>query len=73
MRRALVVAVLAAGALATAPPTHADPYGPGPGMCSFQGEYFTQWYPCTQPPAWLFLPHSDDAQPGIGTATSPYN
>lgn len=65
-RLVAVAAVIVAGVLAA--PAHAEP-GAGPGMCSFQGEYFVQYYPCTEPPAWVLLPHSSDDRPGAGTAT----
>lgn len=74
MKRALAASA-AVIAMATAAPAAGEPYGPGPGMCSFRGRHFVQWYPCTQPPAWLFQPgiSSADARPGIGTTTSPYS
>lgn len=73
MKRSLVTGA-AVIALAGTTPAAAEPYGPGPGMCSFQGQNLAQYYPCAQPPAWLFQPEvsSADAVPGVGTANSPY-
>lgn len=71
-RLAVTIGVAAVGLLGAAA-AQADPAGPGIGVCSFQGEYFTQYYYCDQPPSWLLQPHSDDVRPGAGTSTSPFS
>lgn len=74
MKQLLAAAIGVFMAITGAATAHADddPTGPGVGVCSFQGEYFTQYYWCTQPPAWLLQPHSDEARPGPGTSNSPF-
>lgn len=49
----IAVALLLAAALSGATVGHADPYGPGPGMCQYLGANYNVWYPCTQYQPWL--------------------
>jgi hypothetical protein len=72
MKPLLAAAAIVAGMIGASlagTTAHADP-----GQCSFQGEYFTQYYPCTQPPAWLMQPGvRSDMRPGAGTSVGPFN
>jgi hypothetical protein len=75
MNRPFLFTALIAGAMIggvlTAQQAAADP---GP-MCSFQGEYFAQYYPCLQgPPSWMMQPGvRTDMKPGVGTSPGPFN
>jgi hypothetical protein len=75
MKRPLLCTALIGAALiggvCTAERAQADP---GP-MCSFQGEYFAQYYPCLQgPPSWMMQPGvRSDLKPGAGTNVGPFN
>jgi hypothetical protein len=40
-------------ALASAVPAHADPTGPGPGVCMFLGAHYNVYYYCDEPQPWL--------------------
>lgn len=74
MRRPFLCSALIAaamfGGILTAERAHADP-----AQCSFQGEYFTQYYPCLQgPPSWMMQPGvRSDMKPGVGTSVGPFN
>jgi hypothetical protein len=63
----LVIIVAMIGPVETAPLAEAKD------KLSALGEFFTQWYPCTQPPAWIMQPGvRSDVRPAPGTGASPF-